>query len=67
MPEIKLVERQVGSQWLITSPDVPGLYVAHVDPEVARREVKPAIEAMDRARKRISERSTMEHAVARYA
>lgn len=67
MPEIKLEERRVGSQWLITSPDVPGLYVSHSDLEAARRDVQPAIEAMDRARKRMAEKAFVEHKVALYA
>ena len=40
---IKVEERKVGSQWLITSRDLPGLYVAHADRETARRAAPSAI------------------------
>ena len=40
---VRLQERQVGRQWLITSGDLPGLYVAHVDLATARRAVPAAI------------------------
>jgi hypothetical protein len=64
---IRLDEKKVGPQWLITSPDVPGLFVAHEDIDVARRDVEPAIAAMDRARARIASRMAVEHQVASYA
>ena len=49
-PRLKV--QQVGGQWLITSPDVPGLYVAHKDREVAERAVPDAIAMLDRMEKR---------------
>jgi hypothetical protein len=39
--QIRLIEQKIGTQHVITSPDVPGLYVAHTDLETARREVEP--------------------------
>ena len=39
----RLVERQVGGNWLITSPDLPGLYVAHADLDTARKAAPSAI------------------------
>lgn len=44
---VKLVERQVGSQWLITSPDLPGLYVAHADLEMARNAAPSAVRMLE--------------------
>lgn len=43
---LEMVERRVGRQWLITSPDVVGLYVAHVDLDAARRAVPDAIDLL---------------------
>ena len=40
---VTVQERQVGRQWLITSADLPGLYVAHADLASARRAVPAAI------------------------
>lgn len=40
---IRVEERRVGSQWLITSAELPGLYVAHADLDVARRSTPAAI------------------------
>ena len=44
--------RKVGTQYLITSPDVPGLYVAHEDEAVARAGVEPAIRMLEDMRQR---------------
>lgn len=49
---IRLIENIVGTQHVITSPDVPGLYVAHADLETARREVKPTLDMMARMSER---------------
>ena len=54
--EVELVERKVGRQWLITSPDVPGLYVAHADRDAARRAVPGAIQMLRHMGERISDR-----------
>lgn len=67
MAKIRLVEEKIGSQHVITSPDVPGLFVAHSDLETARRDVQPTIEAMDRVRSRIAAKAVVEHKVASYA
>lgn len=39
----RLIERRVGGNWLITSPDLPGLYVAHSDLATARKATPSAI------------------------
>ena len=49
----RIEHRMAGSQHLFTSPDLPGLYVAHADEAVARADIQPAIEtlrAMERRR-----------------
>ena len=43
MSEIRLIEQVVGALSIITSPNVPGLYVAHADFGTARRNVEPAV------------------------
>ena len=56
MTKIRLVEERLGTQHVITSPDVPGLFVDHADIEVARRDVEPTLQAMERVRSRIARR-----------
>jgi hypothetical protein len=56
---IRLVEQIIGTQHVITSPDVPGLYVAHADLETARREVKPTLDMMSRMDARRRKRNTV--------
>lgn len=51
----KLIVRKVGSQYVIASPDLPGLFVAHENSEVARADVGNVVAAMERVRKRIAE------------
>lgn len=57
----RLTEQKVGSQYVITSPDVPGLYVAHEDVNVARRDVAEVVAAMDRVRLRIAQKAVVDH------
>ncbi len=57
MTKLNLVERQVGQQWLITSPDVPGLYVADPSLEKAREAVPAAIELLADMNRRQKERA----------
>jgi hypothetical protein len=40
---IQVEERRVGKQWLITSTELPGLFVAHPDLEIARKSTPGAI------------------------
>jgi hypothetical protein len=54
-------ERKVGSQYVITSPDVPGLYVAHEDIGVALGDVAEVVAAMDRVRLRIDQQALHDH------
>lgn len=55
--DIRLVERKIGRQWLITSPDVPGLYVAHADLETARKAVPSAVEMLGHMAERVRQRT----------
>lgn len=64
MSEIRLEFRVVGRQHVITSPDVPGLYVAHADLEEARRSVDSAVEMLSRMRERRAERWQVERRLA---
>jgi hypothetical protein len=41
--QIRLIEKKIDTQHVITSPDVPGLYVAHADLETTRCEVEPTL------------------------
>lgn len=62
---VDLVERFVGAQWLITSPQVEGLFVAHADLDEARRAVPGAIEMLRRMTKRgTAKREEAAHATA---
>lgn len=46
MGEVRIEHRIVGTQHVFTSPDVPGLFVAHADREKAERDVPAAIEML---------------------
>lgn len=63
----RLKTEQVGGQWLITSPDVPGLYVAHKDREAAERAVPDAIAMLDRMEKRQDAKTDIVKAAKRVA
>jgi hypothetical protein len=41
------VHEVIGGQHVITSPDVPGLYVAHADEATARAHVPDAIKMLE--------------------
>jgi hypothetical protein len=53
---IELKEERVGSQWLITSPELAGLFVADSDLEAARKAVPEAIAMLERMAERRQER-----------
>lgn len=65
MTGIKIVEEKVGGQWLITSPDLPGLYVAHADLDVARQSVPDAVEMLHRMAERRTERGQIDKVMRR--
>ena len=64
MSEIRLVKQQIGRQWVITSPDVPGLYVADADLEKALSSVEPAVQMLTDMQKRRATRKLLERRVA---
>ena len=64
MVDIRLEHRVVGNQHVFTSPDLPGLYVAHPDEEEARRAVPSAIEMLRGMNKRRAERERVKKRVA---
>lgn len=53
MGEVRIEHRVVGTQHVFTSPDVPGLFVAHADRETAQRDVPAAIEMLKRMQERL--------------
>lgn len=65
MKSIKLLEEKVGSQWLITSPDVPGLNVAHRDLETARSSVPAAMDMLKAMSERRGERDKIKQAISK--
>lgn len=64
MDNIRLEHKKVGEQHVFTSPDVPGLHVAHADYETARASVPSAVEMLERMRSRRAERKIVERRIA---
>ena len=48
--EIRLVHRVVAGRHVFTSPDMPELWVAHADLEVAKSEIEPVVRAIRAAK-----------------
>ena len=57
---IEYKEERVGGQWLITSPQLPGLFVADPDLERARKAVPDAMLMLDRMADRRHERKNFD-------
>jgi hypothetical protein len=49
--DIRLVHRVIGTKHAFTSPDVPELHISHADMEVARANLQPALDALERVKK----------------
>ena len=49
---IRLDHRVLGNLHVFTSPDVPGLYVAHVDKVTAEKAVPEAVEMLQKMEER---------------
>ena len=60
----RLDHKVIGELHVITSPDLPGLYVANPDEAVAESQVGEAIAAIERINARAKEREQLQH---RYA
>lgn len=56
MENIRLEHNTVGGQHVFTSPDMPGLHVAHSDYDTAKASVPSAIEMLKRMRDRRTRR-----------
>ena len=54
--DIRLEHRVVGAKHVFTSPDVPELHISHADEAVARADIQPALDALDRMKQRIQAR-----------
>ena len=56
MGEIRIEHRIVGTQHVFTSPDVPGLIVAHRDRDTAEADVPAAIDMLRVMEQRLAEK-----------
>lgn len=54
MGEVRIEHCVLGSQHVFTSPDVPGLFVAHTDRETAERDVPAVIDMLKRMQERLA-------------
>ena len=61
---IRLEHRVVGRQHVFTSPDVPGLYVAHPDKQRAYQAIPSAIEMLEQMNARRAEREQLDEGIA---
>ena len=64
LADIRLEHRVVGTQHVFTSPDVPGLYVAHADRDAAERHVPEAIEMLRRMQERRAQKQQVRDRIA---
>jgi hypothetical protein len=63
MTEPRLVHEVIGSQHVYTSPDVPGLYVAHSDQQTALKGVPGSIKMLMSMTERRSRREKLKAVV----
>jgi hypothetical protein len=54
--DIELRHRVVGTKHVFTSPDVPELHVSHADKATAYADIQPALDAIERMKRRIAAR-----------
>ena len=59
----RLEHRIIGSQHVYTSPDVPGLFVAHADQQTALDSVPSAIKVLEEMKARRKQRDKVAAAV----
>jgi len=52
--DIRIVHRVIGTKHVLTSLDVPELYIAHADRDFAERHVQDALDSIGRAKARIA-------------
>ncbi|EKS37675.1 hypothetical protein [Afipia clevelandensis] len=56
----RLVQKKIGDLYVYTSPDLPGLYVAHPDEATALGQVPESIAAIERINARRDEREQVQ-------
>jgi hypothetical protein len=61
---LKIEHRVVGTQHVFTSPDLPGLLVAHRDRDTAEADVPAAIEMLRRMEQRLAEKRRVKSRIA---
>jgi hypothetical protein len=61
---LKIEHRVVGTQHVFTSPDLPGLFVAHRDRDQAEADVPAAIEMLRRMEQRLAEKRRVRDRIA---
>lgn len=57
LPRLETV--RIGSNWVVRSPDVPELFVAHEDRVTAERHVPEALAMIERMRERLAARDDL--------
>ena len=62
--DIKLVRRQVGMAFVITSPNVPELHVSHPDPVPAAAGIQDALDLIERMKARLASMRMVEEPLA---
>ena len=61
---LKIEHRVVGTQHVFTSPDLPGLFVAHRDRDQAQADVPAAIEMLRAMEQRLAEKRRVRDRIA---
>lgn len=61
---LKIEHRVVGTQHVFTSPDLPGLFVAHRDRDQAEADLPAAIDMLRGMEKRLAERRRLRERIA---
>jgi hypothetical protein len=61
---IRVEHRVVGMQHVFTSPDLPGLFVAHRDRDMAEADVPAAIEMLRAMEQRLAEKRRVKDRIA---
>ena len=55
----RLETTRIGTNWVVRSPDIPELFVAHVDREIAEANVPAALAMIERMKDRLAARDQM--------
>jgi hypothetical protein len=57
---VRLETTRVGTNWVVRSPDVPELFVAHADRDVAESNVPAALAMIERMKERVAARKAVQ-------